>query len=60
LIRLTEDDPITKGVSKKEITRLRKLWDEMTNDLEINRASSSETEHQIYLNTYFRNGKLGD
>ena len=60
MIRLTEDDPITKGVSQKEITRLRKIWDELTNDLEINRASSSETEHQIYLKTYFRNGKLGD
>ena len=56
--RLTEDDPITKGVSQKEITRLRKLWQDMIKDIDINKDTSSETEHQIYLKTYFRNRKI--
>ena len=56
--RLTEDDPITKGVSQKEITRLRKMWQDMIKDIEISKGTSSETEHQIYLKTYFRNRKI--
>ena len=55
--RDTEDDPITKGVSQKEITRLRKMWQDMIKDIEISKGTSSETEHQIFLKTYFRNRK---